>query len=184
MKWPTVVAALMTFAIPAGASPLADRRLANVPDLRNIEVASAFDRLRARNLRPSIPRSLFVASNTRIRVRRQFPPARKRVPVGTAIELRDFLAIHGRPVGDAIERTVPDLRGMSARTAIASLGSAGFTYWTATLAPLLASKAAHLLDAFRVVSQRPAPGTRFVQREDIPGGYKLTPVSFAAQPSG
>lgn len=151
------------------------------PFVAGRDVPGEFDLLREAGLRVSISKSFTVGSLETPGVRKAFPQSGTRVRVGRVVTLKLFRG----PLASLLTVckpmptwTVEDLRGLSLSEAISRVPRCFF--WEARdLPPLHASEAAHLFDAYRVVSQRPAPGAK-LQPGILGKGYRPTPVIFEA----
>jgi beta-lactam-binding protein with PASTA domain len=151
------------------------------PFVNGTDIVHGFDLLRDAGLRVSIAEPFTVGSLLSPGPESTSPHGGTWVPVGTVVTLKLWRGPLGSPAvcRPAPTWTVEDLRGLSLAEAIRRVPRCFF--WEARdLPPLQASDAPHLLDAYRVVSQQPAPGTK-LQPGILGTGYRPTPVIFEAE---
>jgi beta-lactam-binding protein with PASTA domain len=153
-----LAAGLVAASVASTAGACGGEQMVVVPGIRSANVVFAYERLHAAGLRVAIPSGLAIESLRMPLVRTQTPVAGARVARGSTVRLDSFFSFTGSPTGAPSLAVVPSLHGRSASAAPAWAERKDM-YWRVALPPLTAGDATTLLDNFRIVGQRPRPGT-------------------------
>jgi len=144
------------------------------------DILSAYGILHRLGLRVELTRQTGIASLTVPFVLKLAPHAGTRVPRGSTIKITPRFGPIGSP---AVMKShphyrVPSFIGRSPSDAIRWVDQ-HYMFWAIPKLPALpASRAQHLLDAYRIVAQQPKPGGTIVQGVMIGPGFKPTPLTL------
>lgn len=180
-----MAAGQLVLAVPAfGSTTPQHPRMVTVPvEAERTSILDAFDILHRLGLRVALTRRTPLASLISPVVRLSPPPG-ARVPRGTAIRMTPTLGAIGSPALSASDphHRVPDFRGRPLSAGV-RWAETHEMFWAVTaLPPLPPSTAPHLLDAYRIVDQRPRAGATLGQGVLSAESFTVTPLTLTVVP--
>lgn len=150
-------------------------------DAAHTDILAGYDELRAAGLRIVLTRAVPISSLIVPLVSQLTPRPGSRVRVGSVVRITPGFGPIGSPVVSKADPhyRVPSFVGKSALAAADWASSHGL-YWAVPHLPALTrSSAAHLLGAYRIITQQPKPGGTIRQGVLIKRkGYHPTPLTL------
>jgi hypothetical protein len=151
-----------------------------VPALGGLGVVNAYDRLHALGLKLELTRQVGISSLLQPSVRHLIPQAGSRVLAGSTVRVEPW----GGPIGSSVvlksnpHYVVPRFLGEPAAVAT-NWADAHAMFWSIPQLPTeVAGMQPHLLDAYRIVGQRPGEGQPIRQGVRIRDGFRPTPLTL------
>jgi beta-lactam-binding protein with PASTA domain len=173
-----VAVALLAFSAACGKEENGPDNVV-VPLVTQTNVTSAYDLLHEAGLRVAIPQQFRLEALQEPGPRKQSPRAGARVPGGTVVTLTLWGGPLGSPRGGVGKHTLADFGGTSVSEAVRWIDDHDLFWKIAVVPPLPPSDEPHLLDAYVVTGQRPAPGSELARGIlHKGGGYQPTPVAL------
>jgi beta-lactam-binding protein with PASTA domain len=159
-----------------------ERSTVAVPRLAETSLKRAVVLLHRAGLRVTVPAMFYLASNSTPMVVRQNPAGGAFAAAGTPVILGLAQPPTVAPTASARSIRVPRLTGLSLTRAVARLEHVGLTYWTVERArPLHRRDVRRLFDAYVARTQRPAAGRIFLERRQVDGEERISPVALSVR---
>lgn len=184
-------AAVVAFAVVISASAAATATSA-VPRVANVDIAVAYGRLHRAGFRVTYVHSFSAGSfNCLPTIASESPYAGRPAMKGTVVTLRAKppscgVSSPAVPTGKLPSAKVPNFVSESVTAGVAWADSHKL-YWEAKLPPLRAGARATLLDNYRVIDQRPSPGSNLTlgiaKGGGTQGSFLPTPLTLRGKPA-
>lgn len=176
--------AVCAVALPAAATAGPPRYVVIPVRAETIGLAGGFEALRALGLRVALTSPISTTELNPAIVKRLRPRPGTRVLRGSVVWITPDVGAFGSPsvLPSNPHYRVPNFIGKSPSVAI-SWAASRYMYWAIPKLPVLPpSTAQHLLDAYRIVSQFPRPGSTIRQGVMVGQAFRPTPLTLSVTP--